>query len=281
MAKLVVRLGDKTKQVVNLDLPTVTLGRGSAAQIVIDDPLVSREHCRVRLMGDGHVVIDLQSRTGTYVNGSKIEGSQILEPGDELGLGKHTIVYEYGEVKVTQTKTQDTGEFWLSSVAETSPMADVDPKGKDRATRKKAAETPTRAASDLTGGSKKTVMEDYQGTMLASAGELQRARQLAMVMQKPHVKYRQGKTAHTVSIGTGWEVGFTADADLRLQGSRLLGKRQFRLEPGDDGTDIEVLSFWARVEVSGKRIRGRQALANGARIKAAGKTFQYGAGDDS
>ena len=53
------------------------------------------------------------------------------------------------------------------------------------------------------------------------------------------------------------------------------------MEPTDDGADIEVLSFWARVEVDGKRVRGRTALTDGARIKAGGKTFQYGAGDAS
>ncbi len=283
MARLVVRFGDKTQQIVNLDLPMVTIGRGSGAQIVVDDPLVSREHCRIRLMGDGHLIIDLESRTGTFVNGEKVAGSQILEHGDEVGVGKHTVLYEYGEArtkaKPKADEKKDTGEFWLSSLQDQSPFAEADDKKKvdDIIT---AGSTPALDASELKKPENQS-MQDYQGTMVASAGELQRARQLALLMQKPHVKFRRDREAHTAPVGDGFEVGYTEAANVRLEGSRLFGKRQFRIEASDGGAEIQILSFWAKVEVNGKRVRGRNPLKDGARIKAGGKTFQFGAGDAS
>jgi hypothetical protein len=46
MARLVVQFGDKTQEIVNLDLPTVTTGFESTAHIALDDPLVRRGHRR-------------------------------------------------------------------------------------------------------------------------------------------------------------------------------------------------------------------------------------------
>ena len=121
-------------------------------------------------------------------------------------------------------------------------------------------------ASDLDTPTNRSI-EDYRGTLVATAGELQRAREMAALMQKPHVKYRDERGAQTALIGDGFEVGYTDEATLRLRGGRLFGTRQF-----------EVLSFWARVEVDGRSVRGRVRLEDGARIKAGGTTFQYGSG---
>lgn len=67
-----------------------TLGRGSAARWQLDDPTVSREHCRVE-MTDGRLVVHHGGGgSPTLVNGSPIE-THVLVPGDLLTLGETTL----------------------------------------------------------------------------------------------------------------------------------------------------------------------------------------------
>ena len=66
----------------------LTLGRG-AADVVIDDPEISRRHALVRA-GDGYLEIeDLDSLNGTWVNGSRIHTGHyhVLKNGDILQIG--------------------------------------------------------------------------------------------------------------------------------------------------------------------------------------------------
>lgn len=51
---------------------------------------VSRRHCTIRI-DDGRVVVYDQSRFGTFLNDHRIEGSAVLEPGDELAVGQPAL----------------------------------------------------------------------------------------------------------------------------------------------------------------------------------------------
>lgn len=64
------------------------LGREQgSADLVLDDPGVSRRHARV-LPDDGGVIVeDLGSSNGTYVNGQRITGPVELGAGDEVQMG--------------------------------------------------------------------------------------------------------------------------------------------------------------------------------------------------
>lgn len=94
MPKLTLLLGRKTMQVYDLDQPTIVVGRDeSEADILIDNPSVSRRHAQIRQEGSGWVVEDLGSANGTYLAGEKIEGPERLALGDEIGLGKFSIVF--------------------------------------------------------------------------------------------------------------------------------------------------------------------------------------------
>ena len=59
------------------------------------DPEISRRHALFRLIADGRIVVeDLGSTNGTFVNGQRISGRQVLSPGDTIQLGHTTIRYE-------------------------------------------------------------------------------------------------------------------------------------------------------------------------------------------
>jgi pSer/pThr/pTyr-binding forkhead associated (FHA) protein len=72
---------------------TYTVGRHKNNDIVISDAKVSSFHARIDRTPDGFVVIDLQSRNGSYVNGRRIE-TALLKTGDELRMGAARLSYK-------------------------------------------------------------------------------------------------------------------------------------------------------------------------------------------
>jgi len=69
-----------------------TIGRATGADFILDEALVSRVHCRLRVLPDDRLeVSDLESTNGTYVNGERIE-RRLLVPGDRLQVGRVELV---------------------------------------------------------------------------------------------------------------------------------------------------------------------------------------------
>ncbi len=70
------------------------LGRSRDADVVVDDPNVSRRHAEVRPSGGSWIVRDLGSTNGVKVNGRRIQGPQSLKPGDTIELGTARVTFE-------------------------------------------------------------------------------------------------------------------------------------------------------------------------------------------
>lgn len=95
--RLVVRRGPQPNQVYDLNKDIVALGRDITNDIVINDPEVSRHHCRMTRTPTGYALEDLGSTNGTFVNGQRLTGSRQLAHGDMIGLGETvTLAYEGG-----------------------------------------------------------------------------------------------------------------------------------------------------------------------------------------
>ncbi len=69
----------------------VVIGRGDNATLQLRDPRVSRAHCQVLLQGNNIVISDIGSRSGTFVNGRPVQGSQLLRPGDVIQIGETQV----------------------------------------------------------------------------------------------------------------------------------------------------------------------------------------------
>jgi signal transduction histidine kinase/ActR/RegA family two-component response regulator len=68
------------------------IGRGSDADIVLDDTEVSRRHVRVWLTDDGKYMLeDLASRNGTLINGVPVT-RETLKLGDKIQLGSRVLL---------------------------------------------------------------------------------------------------------------------------------------------------------------------------------------------
>ena len=70
------------------------LGRDQTADIVIDDPTVSRKHAEIVHSNDEFVLLDLGSKNGSFVNEVKVgRMGQSLKDGDEIRFGPgHTAL---------------------------------------------------------------------------------------------------------------------------------------------------------------------------------------------
>ena len=70
---------------------SLLLGRAADCDQVLDFPMVSWHHARLRRVGEEVWVEDLDSTNGTFVNGRRIHGSVALRPNDVVGLGSYTF----------------------------------------------------------------------------------------------------------------------------------------------------------------------------------------------
>lgn len=66
------------------------------ADLVLDDPAVSRLHAMIFYDQSGVGILDLVSRNGTYVNGKEIE-SHTLQKGDVIEIGATKITFSLGD----------------------------------------------------------------------------------------------------------------------------------------------------------------------------------------
>jgi Nif-specific regulatory protein len=91
-AKLLGVSGPLKGAVLELGVEDLTVGREKYNALVIEEPSVSRQHCRIQATKKGHLVRDLESRNGTYVNGLPVK-ERILHEGDQIQIGNCCVMY--------------------------------------------------------------------------------------------------------------------------------------------------------------------------------------------
>jgi|YNPNPStandDraft_1061719.scaffolds.fasta_scaffold04766_3 ABC-type multidrug transport system ATPase subunit/pSer/pThr/pTyr-binding forkhead associated (FHA) protein len=72
----------------------LVIGRDPQSDIHIPEPTVSWRHARLERVPEGHILTDLNSTNGTFVNGRRITAPYLLRQGDEVQIGPHRLVYE-------------------------------------------------------------------------------------------------------------------------------------------------------------------------------------------
>ncbi|HEX8957233.1 MAG TPA: FHA domain-containing protein [Burkholderiaceae bacterium] len=92
MAKLILSFDGAMIKTVELNKERTTIGRRPENDIQVDNLAVSGQHAVVTTILNDSVIEDLHSTNGTMVNGKLIQ-KHLLQPGDVVEIGKHTIKY--------------------------------------------------------------------------------------------------------------------------------------------------------------------------------------------
>ncbi|GIK55918.1 MAG: phage tail protein I [Chloroflexi bacterium] len=94
-------LGPAGTSTYELPMGTAVLGRRDA-DLVLDDPLVSRRHAQIESSDAGCTITDTKSSNGTKINGIRLKeyDPHPLNPGDVIEIGAYTLTYEMGEIAV-------------------------------------------------------------------------------------------------------------------------------------------------------------------------------------
>ncbi len=100
MAYLVTQVGSETGKKTELSKRETLIGRHPDCDVVLDDSNVSRFHAKIVAEPEGHVIVDLKSRNGTWLNGIPIGAPASNDPrphplrdGDEIRIGGVSFRY--------------------------------------------------------------------------------------------------------------------------------------------------------------------------------------------
>lgn len=85
---------------------SLTIGRREDNDIVLEDPAVSGHHAKIDALGERFVLVDLQSRNGSFVN-EQLISSHWLKHGDVICIGDHSLAFERNENKSRPKRNPD------------------------------------------------------------------------------------------------------------------------------------------------------------------------------
>lgn len=102
---------------VSLKKPRTTLGRKRHNDIVLDNMVVSGEHCVFNVDPASEVYVeDLGSTNGTYLNGQPIRSRERLRDNDTIGIGNFKIQFIAAIAARPRALRDDTKTMSLDSI---------------------------------------------------------------------------------------------------------------------------------------------------------------------
>ncbi|MFQ5581401.1 MAG: FHA domain-containing protein [Mariprofundaceae bacterium] len=126
-SKLILKFRDSVISECPLDQEETTIGRKPENTVHIDNLAVSGRHARVLKIGSKAIIEDLGSTNGTLVNDKQIT-KHVLEHGDTILIGKHTLTYVDIEDSPVQTDAEPEGEMDKTMVLTPQARAAMLPK---------------------------------------------------------------------------------------------------------------------------------------------------------
>ncbi|MFQ6079530.1 MAG: FHA domain-containing protein [Thermodesulfobacteriota bacterium] len=236
MAKLILKFMDATLQEIPITKSTVTIGRVDKNDIKIENLAVSRQHAKIVQDGDRYIMEDLSSLNGTFVNEKRVMKC-ILRNGDEILVGKHTLVFMDEEEKpIEMRKDIDI------SLAEKTVILD---------TKKQ------RELISQTGGEKPTITgkpsELRGGIRIISGGA------------------GQGEIKLTKRLTIG---GKGDGADIKLRGF-FVGRISFIISKRPNGFFITHSGGRSKTKVNTVEVEGQRELKDGDTIEIGSTTMEF------
>jgi pSer/pThr/pTyr-binding forkhead associated (FHA) protein len=217
-----------------LDKPLVTIGRKMDNDVVIDNLAVSGHHAKVVEENGTHFIEDTGSTNGTFLNETKIS-KQRLQPGDQIRVGKHVLVYE------DETATSKPKPAPAAASAGDKTLYAPPPRTGDQTLR------PSEEAKDVLPGGK-------IGVLLVVAGQTDK---------------NEYKLPGRVSV-----IGSQDGAAVKLTGW-FAPKVAALISRGETAYNISLSEESKKILVNGVAVSGRSDLKDGDLIEVAGVKMYF------
>lgn len=237
MAEWTIMLHDKViKRFTLSEGSQVTIGRGSEADVVVDNTAISRQHTALELRDGVYFLSDLGSKNGTFVNGQKVDKAVPVSENDIVELGKFRL----------SVSLEDTPETSASS-SSASPM-DMDEE--------------TIFISSKKSGIKQPAPQAARGPVKKSGPRLT----LISGNVNPAQLSLDGKS----SI----KIGKDPTCDMVLSGWLVAGAQCYIISR-DEKHYIIPQGKWVATKINGIRIKGEHVLRKGDIIEIRDSKIRY------
>jgi len=90
-------------QRLDFDAEEITIGRVDENDICLPKGNISKKHTRIVVKDGRIIVLDLKSTNGTYVNGKKLAGPQVISPDDKVYIGDFILNVEPPDLEPAPT----------------------------------------------------------------------------------------------------------------------------------------------------------------------------------
>ena len=161
MARLIISSPDGKNGILELNKPVITVGRGNANDLVLNDPSVSRFHAVIKLRDNSIFIADRGSTNGIVLNDKKISKETELKNGDVALVGLYKLLLENvdeGGIQVRRGEWPSTLNHIMSGRVEQAVLP-------------RSNGVSSSELSDLAVRVKKLERENYLLTVLYEAGK--------------------------------------------------------------------------------------------------------------
>jgi adenylate cyclase len=161
MARLIISSPDGKNGILELNKPVITVGRGNANDLVLNDSSVSRFHAVIKLRDNSIFVADRGSTNGIVLNDVKINKETELKDGDVALVGLYRLRLENVDEKGIQVRRGEWPSTLNNIMRERTAQAALP----------RSSDPPSSELVDLAGRVKKLERENYLLTVLYEAGK--------------------------------------------------------------------------------------------------------------
>ena len=113
MLKIAVFKGRRKTGTVPVEAGEMLIGRQLGCEVLLDDPLVSRQHAKLTLEGDRLQITDTGGAGGLTVNGRPAAQARLLA-GDRVEIGPYTLVLMSDETGIGTSLDVKTVADWVA-----------------------------------------------------------------------------------------------------------------------------------------------------------------------
>jgi adenylate cyclase len=161
MARLIISSPDGKNGILELNKPLITVGRGNANDLVLNDASVSRFHAVVKLKENSIFIADRGSTNGIVLNDEKISKETELKNGDVALVGHYRLRLENVDDNGLQVRRGEWPSTLNNLMRERTQQAALP----------RSSDTHSNELTDLAGRIKKLERENYLLTVLYEAGK--------------------------------------------------------------------------------------------------------------